>query len=544
MANSKSVEEKLAAAAPEFQAMKAAYKDTSAQLVFLRDEIYRVADQRGISTFRTIHCAGVGHHPKNRPMTVARVPKKVAGFTITGFSPEECKRACVIGRIPGEKGDAYEAACAQTAKQSQGQLAGVAKGSLSEFTLTCNHTFQSLRCVHFETASTEAGITKDGNISKALVLAKSASLMEAVESGVQKVRCLPYQFELEHPELVECIIEADNIPLQSADKDTTVDRLVKCHKHAQNNLLEDGKPNWDRIELLMKRSEPDRAEDIPHIIAWMRSSCGGVGDPWVMNDIVRFQRSLTVYRDIPPSVLGKFENVNLGPSKCPFWRAAVAKAILLARQSDIVNGTNTYVTMGDVAGFAKAAFKFVETANGYMQRARELATDKTLKKVPTLEIDQIIDTFDIRLVGHILKRPLKGDFKSLMSIGTALHASFVEAASVNGLKYKVECPTDWKAATTVFVAASSAKTVATLSRTAATTETITDFLKELGFEVDHTVRETVSQRVLKITEITNDVVVLKDVAKGGKARAENYTIIDFRKTFERMNKGVTKDTDR
>ena len=527
----KSIDQKLAAADVEFQAMTIAYKDTSAQLVFLRDEIFRVADSFEISTLRTVHCAGVGHHPKNRPLTVARVPQKVTGFTLTGFSPEECKRACVVGRIPGDVGNAYEGACTQTAKDSQGQLAEVVAGSLTEFTLTCNHTFQALRCVYFGTASDEEGITKDGRFSKPLVQAKSKSLMQAVETGVAHVRCFPYQFELKYPELVECIIEADNIPLQSAEKDTTVDRLVKCHKHALNNRLEDGTPDWKRIELLMKRSEPDRAHDVASIIGWMKSSCGGVEDPWIMNDIVRFQRSLKVYRDIPPNVLGGFEKVNLGVTSCPYWRAGVAKAILLARPSDMVNGVNTYMSCSDVAGHAKNSIKFIETANAYMQRARELALDKSLKKLPKAEIDLILDTFDIRLVGHILKRPLKGTFTSMMSIGTALHASFVEAAFLNNLKYKVECPADWKAAGTVFVAASSAARVATLSKTTATKETVTAFLKDAGYKMNEVVRERASQRACTITDITDTEVVLRDIAKGDKARDEKFLVTEFRKLF-------------
>ena len=196
---SKSIEQKPAAADAEFQAMTIAYKDTSAQLVFLRDEIFRVADSFEISTLRTVHCAGVGHHPKNRPLTVARVPQKVTGFTSTGFSPEECKRACVVGRIPGDVGNAYEGACTQTAKDSQGQLAEVVTGSLTEFTLTCNHTFQALRCVYFGTASDEEGIAKDGRFFQTASPSRKQIVDASCRDGCRTRAMLPVPVRAEVP---------------------------------------------------------------------------------------------------------------------------------------------------------------------------------------------------------------------------------------------------------------------------------------------------------------------------------------------------------
>jgi hypothetical protein len=131
-----------------------------------------------------------------------------------------------------------------------------------------------------------------------------------------KVRYFPWQFEKRFPELVECIIEADNIPFQAAERDTTIDKLVKCHKLAQLHS-KDGVPDWEKVEQIMRRTEIDRVLDVPELIKWLKTSAGGAKDPWVLNDVVRFARSLKVMRDIPAAVLGKQGEVKLGPGGLP-----------------------------------------------------------------------------------------------------------------------------------------------------------------------------------------------------------------------------------
>ena len=231
------------------------------------------------------------------------------------------------------------------------------------------------------------------------------------------------------------------MPLQTAERDTTIDKLVKCHKLAQQHI-KDGQPNWEKVEQIMRRTEIDRVIDIPEIIKWLKTSAGGAKDPWVLNDVVRLARSLKVMRDIPAGVLGKQGEVRLGHSNCPYWRGAVPKAILVARERDMVNNVNTYVTTGDARSVADKALKFVEIADSYMQRARELAQDKVLKKLLKEELDFVTDTADIRYVGHIRKRPLIGDFKSLTEIARTMHTAFVQLASTHSLKYKAPCPLD------------------------------------------------------------------------------------------------------
>ena len=150
----------------------------------------------------------------------------------------------------------------------------------------------------FETRCDIDGISKDGKISKPLIAAKSENLMGAIENGA-KACYFPGKFEVKYPDQVECIIAADNIPLQAAVKDTTVDRLTNMHKLALVHRLSDGSADWAKVELTMRRSDIDRTHETAHLKNWLVSSAGGVKDPWVLNGITRIARALKVMRETP-----------------------------------------------------------------------------------------------------------------------------------------------------------------------------------------------------------------------------------------------------
>ena len=144
-----------------------------------------------------------GFHPKNRGengIAPKHVSKKVSLFCQTGFSPFECERACLVGRAPGKRGDDYEAVNARAAACAAGQLAPVSKGSLDSFTITCNHTFQSFRAVHFGAANEDASISLNGKVCSAMVAQKCPLRASTVADGL-RVRMLPCQLEERWPSL-------------------------------------------------------------------------------------------------------------------------------------------------------------------------------------------------------------------------------------------------------------------------------------------------------------------------------------------------------
>ena len=149
-------------------------------------------------------------------------------------------------------------------------------------------------------------------------------------------------------------------------------------------------------------------------------SCHGCGipsggrDPFVLRDILRFAKGLKVAREPQSAVLGSFERIYLGPTGSPYWRGAAVKAMLSARQRDITNGVNLYCAMTDVQNWGKASVKLVQSANAIMELARGITAERAVQKLGADIIETRIDTLDIRLCAHIQKRPLQGEFTSLL----------------------------------------------------------------------------------------------------------------------------------
>ena len=319
------VEPMLDAAEEKFKAINAKYIAGDPQLVGLRDEVLEVAEVSGILTRPVKQVAEVGFHPKNRGdngVTPQEVPIKTSLLCDKGFSLPECERALLAGRAPGKVGDSYEQANINLAEASGGCLAPVAKGSLDSFTLTCNHTFQSFRSVHFGTANDDPSISTNGKVAIALVKSRCPPLAAVVEGGM-RVRMLPWQFEQRWPSLVALLIEADNVPFAVAKSDTTWDLLQKIHSLSRQHTTPNGETDWAVVERMAQRSEIRRPEDIPELVAWVRSSSGGSKDPFVLSDVVRFVKGLKTPQEVPASVLGKFEKIYLGPSGLPHWRGGL-----------------------------------------------------------------------------------------------------------------------------------------------------------------------------------------------------------------------------
>ena len=98
--------------------------------------------------------------------------------------------------------------------------------------------------------------------------------------------------------------------------------------------------------------------------------------------------------------------------------------MLSARQKDITNGINMYVTVADVSGWGKGSLKFVHTANDIMELARSITIERAVQKLGADIIATLIDTLDTHLCAHIQKRPLQGEFKSLSEIAGQFGSDF------------------------------------------------------------------------------------------------------------------------
>ena len=266
-----------------------------------------------------------GCHPWNRSSSAivpAKVAEKVTNFYKVGLSLLECSKAVAVGRARGPAGDAREAANIEIAKQSEGILAAVAQGSLSQFSITCNHTSQAVRVVICEAQHCDPEIAPTGAISRGLLEQRDAVLAKTIRHGLDWLWIDPI-VEEKIPALIRLIIEADNIPHAIAAKDTSGTLLWKCyeaiHEVFNDKELSDmsDKDKWSFIEAKVLRSEMGRESDVAHYLEFTKLWAGGVKDPFVLRELDEFTKGLSKVRDFQAQMIGKLAKLNLGAGQGP-----------------------------------------------------------------------------------------------------------------------------------------------------------------------------------------------------------------------------------
>ncbi len=294
-------------------------------------------------------------------------------------------------------------------------------------------------------------------------------------------------------------------------------------------MIVSGETDWVLVEKMMLRSEVLRPCGIPCPVSWARSYPGG-RDPYVHLDVLHFAKGLKVARELQSAVLGSFEKIYLGPSGSPYWRGAAVKAMLSARQKDITNGINMYVSVTDVQNWGKANLKFVQSANSIMEQAREITTERAVQTIGADIIETLIDTLDIRLCAHVQKRPLQGEFKSLLEIAGQFF-DLRTACQHARVKFTDEPPKEWilPTAAAATVANTRVSKVTELCKGKLTASQVAVHFKTQKVEAGKKVTEISSRRVLVVEEINDTSVVL---VEEGRKRKERFAVADFLSQFD------------
>ena len=496
-----SIADRIASADSELLAIKERCESKDPQIMAIRDDAFDVLEKFGLVTPIRKPISRVGFHPRNRGkrgLTPSEVPKKVDKFMTSGFSASVLK-PITIQRIPGQIGDDYEASNIElcNAPCSKGMLAPVVGGALDSYTLTCNHSWQALKLAALSNCEQH----------------KLNHMAYAIEHGLD-VRELPYQLEVEHGWLIELIIEADNVPQGIVVHDGVIDMCFKISNLACVLKLSDGSPNWDAVDMRARRSETNRPDDIPALINFVRSSC--MGPSTLLANVDRYSKRLQIVQDVPAAVLAKFSSIYLGASGCPLWREAVFKACMRAPTRYIVNGINTYITQNDVLSMGKnPVLKLVMSAEVILEQARAITSDACGDADDKADL---FDTLGMRLAAHIAKRPILGDFKSMVSIAGTWYR---DLTLVNKGPLKTALPSGWKAPQNDSVVTKSSKKVNGSSVTGismlpgvATAEQIIAHLAANNIETGSSVTEAVSQRHFKVTSIDAMLIKLISITDG------------------------------
>ena len=197
--------------------------------------------------------------------------------------------------------------------------------------------------------------------------------------------------------------------------------MIACQRHYDEKTQRVARPEVERV---LRRTEIHT--DYGDLISFVLSSCGGVLDPWVIRDIDGFLKGLPVIRDVAPSILGKFRDLDLGATGCGRWRSAMYK--LMSSHS----GSKSYYAPTDIHKMNKMA-KEIVAADACMAAAEKYVEKQN--GLNACERSQLYSLYQMRVCAHVAKSPMPGGrtFKSLGAIGWELHKSVQEACNKAGV---------------------------------------------------------------------------------------------------------------
>ena len=438
-----SVEDKLKAAQLLLDQLDAEYVNPKAQLVTLRDELFKVLQQHGLARMRFIPPSSMGFHPRNRGsigLVAIECHIKLKKFTIGGFSLEECARAASVQRNPTIIGDLYEETNANKARESGSMLPHVAPKSLESFSLTCSHTYGALRLGHFAAPSEDDTVADGGAVSKAKIIQRCPSLEDPLNHGINVLE-ICHQVETMHPLLIDMVIESDNVPAQAAASDNAATLLAKTFNLSQKEK------DYDMVQLKLVRAAPN--QDVAAYVAFAKGGwLGPKEDPWVLKEFEYFCGSLKTSRDLNLVALEKLAELDLGPpvGAGAAWRSACLKGMADAPARYIIGTENTVCNVVDVAKMGTSAKTLVIQADAYMRDAKLICADlmqnQDLLATLTDPIKSMRDVMDLRLFAHVLSKQFPhGAFDSLMEIASKF---YTDMENIVGRANMSSLPKGWK----------------------------------------------------------------------------------------------------
>ncbi len=412
------VKERLDNAKPHLDALKASYAKSDAQLVTLRDKVYVVSQEYGVASKKKVVPLRMGVHPRNRGSVGLVAPechRKLKRFALHGFSGSEVDRAVSVKRPASLRGKVWEKFNIDLAIKSNGQLPDVLPDSLESFSLTCSHTYGALRCGAAAVASDDENLSLNGHISMSKISELCPELSTAIEEGITVLEFCA-EFNDAYPELVELIIEADNVPMQTASADTSASLFLKAYSPAKDG------DSWATVLLKMQRTAPHGVDVQPFVNfteAWM----GTIDDPWVLKDFADYCGTLKNPRELPPSTVQMLVDMDLGPLVGAHWRGSCLKVIAGALPKYMIGHDNTVISQRDIHSMTSSCRERVVQADVHMKDAHCIMNDVTAKVISKECIRSIQNAYHsmcLQIVGYVLG-------KQVDVVGTTI-TSFAESA--------------------------------------------------------------------------------------------------------------------
>ena len=401
------------AAEEDLEALVQQSRAKDAIMVSIRDECFKCLASYGLGECRICGWMETGFHPWNRStsgIVPAKVSLKVEAFHTCGISLLECSKAVSVGRGKNAGGDSNEKINSYVCNNND-YLASVKKGTISQFSLTCNHTCQAVRAVMCEARHDNTDIAPQGYIKKAFLESRQSAFSATSRDGMVWFQIDPI-VEEHKPAIIRIIIESDNVPNAIAQKDTSSTMLWKCFYEvrdvfsdpAHNDL--DDKEKYIFAEAKILRTALGRANEVPHYMEFVKQWSGSSDDPFVLKEYEEFIKARSEVRDINAQIIGKLAAAKLGTGACVWWRLACLKLHS--------NPTEKPLQVSEVAAMSSDRLRRqVHDASERMMQSRIVCTE-TKDGVEIGRLQKARDLLDQRLGKHVRKR--SKDYKSLNDV--------------------------------------------------------------------------------------------------------------------------------
>ena len=340
-----------------------------------------------------VHC-----HPENRD-GVGCYPTEVHSLLDdileAGWNDCECRPVCVEVR-------SSDVACMAFNKKLQEDssdlLAPVEAGTVKYASLSCTHTNQVLRLLHYRCQHTNPDVCIDGRLSMEKLQVKDEAFFNAVQEGLTWT-VISEAVLVSFPQMAELIQQAENTGSQMQRQETELQlvrrvfNLIKGRDHV----------NFDLVKTQILRTKPSCSSSLPAIFRFMMNFCTH-GGQWLI--------------DLETTVRGS-PTRTLGPEK---WEALGQ----VLKRSDFLHlrhvclqfayvAPEGYLSVTDLKKFwSMANVSVLEEVESWMVQVRALlAVGSHHKKLPLSCQEQML--YEQELVAIAMKKEKK-DWKESTAI--------------------------------------------------------------------------------------------------------------------------------
>ena len=385
--------------------------------IALRDESYELLAKVGLGEVKHVSWQETGFCPDNRSRSgiiKAKVSERQTNFYNSGVSKLELSKAVSVGRVPGEQGDKDENDNIRAAEASGDILAPVAPKSLTQFSLTCNHSTQAIKGVIGGCAHPDTKTFPNGKLNQHDFIRKQPRV-EPLLPGIEwfQIHHIVYQ---KKPQLIKLIIETDNITNLISTEDISSTLFLKCHAASQDvfkdkshkDLSVDDK--WSVTQSRVLRSELGKEADVRIYCEFTRHWCGEQENPYILKEYDEFCRSQMAehLRDIQSAMVEKLTKADFGTGQGALWRGATLKMAADNREKPV--GTSDVGIMSN-----KKTIPLILKANQHMAEARNVLADAMKAPcVDTHELKVARDRLDQRLWKLVMSR--SSDYQTMSEI--------------------------------------------------------------------------------------------------------------------------------